>query len=159
MHSEWFLIISKPKSKVSYCPNSEGRCYTNDSRETRLKIWKALLPEMYHGPTKVLEPEEDSRWSLLTTEEGYTFFFKKSDNAPDEDEITGKMLKMEWKNQTFRTILFRLLQFCSGLGYHLKIWREEIIMVIPKPNKPGYTKPELTDLFRHSKSRQRSWRK
>ena len=27
------------------------------------------------------------------------------------------------------------------LGYHPKIWKEAIIMVIPKPNKPDYTKP------------------
>ena len=43
---------------------------------------------------------------------------------------------MAWKNR-----LFKLLQSCVKLGCYPKISKEAIIMVIPKPNKPDYTKP------------------
>ena len=41
----------------------------------------------------------------------------------------------------FQKRLFTLLQSCVKLGYHRKIWKKAIIMVIPKRNKPDYTKP------------------
>ena len=63
-----------------------------------------------------------------------------SNKALGEDGITGKVLKTAWKTRFFKTRLFKLLQSCVKPGYHPNIWKNAIIMVIPKPYKPDYTK-------------------
>ena len=76
---------------------------------------------------------------MLTIEEvDYALKNTPSNKAPGEDGITGKVLKMAWKNRLFKTRLFKPLKFCVKLKYYPKMWKEAIIMVIPKPNKPDY---------------------
>ncbi|VVT46173.1 uncharacterized protein SAPINGB_P001082 [Magnusiomyces paraingens] len=64
-----------------------------------------------------------------------------NDKAPGDDGITGKVLKMAWLNKDFKERFFKLLQACVKFGYHPKVWRHGIIVVIPKPKKPDYSKP------------------
>ena len=64
------------------------------------------MPEINHGLTKVIAPEDDSWWPLLTIEEvDYALKNTPSNKASGENDITGKVLKM-----TGKTPLFKLLQ-------------------------------------------------
>ncbi|VVT44054.1 uncharacterized protein SAPINGB_P000279 [Magnusiomyces paraingens] len=106
------------------------------------EIWKALLPEIDHGLDREFEIDDDSRWPKLEFDEvDSALADTPNDKAPGDDGITGKVLKMAWLNKDFKERFFKLLQACVKFGYHPKVWRHGIIVVIPKPKKPDYSKP------------------
>ena len=134
----------KPNSGRTIIPQIQKAdgTLTETIEEKRDEIWKALLPEIDHGPKRFIGIEKDERWAKLTTEEVEKVISQiPSDKAPGEDGITGRILKAAWKNTKFQKRFFRLLRACMWLGYHPKTWREGIILVIPKPHKPDYSKP------------------
>ncbi|VVT43792.1 uncharacterized protein SAPINGB_P000148 [Magnusiomyces paraingens] len=101
-----------------------------------------LLPEIDHGLDREFEIDDDSRWPKLEFDEvDSALADTPNDKAPGDDGITGKVLKMAWLNKDFKERFFKLLQACVKFGYHPKVWRHGIIVVIPKPKKPDYSKP------------------
>ncbi|VVT54377.1 uncharacterized protein SAPINGB_P004045 [Magnusiomyces paraingens] len=120
----------------------EDGTLTTTVDEKRHEIWKALLPEIDHGLDREFEIDDDSRWPKLEFDEvDSALADTPNDKAPGDDGITGKVLKMAWLNKDFKERFFKLLQACVKFGYHPKVWRHGIIVVIPKPKKPDYSKP------------------
>ena len=99
------IFIFKRKIKQSIIPQiqQEDGTLTTTAAEKRQEIRKALLPDINHEPTKIIEPEDDSQWPLLAIEDvDYALKNTPSNKASGEDGITGKVLKMAWKNRLFK---------------------------------------------------------
>ncbi|VVT44744.1 uncharacterized protein SAPINGB_P000518 [Magnusiomyces paraingens] len=138
------LKYINPKSNDTIIPQirKEDGTLTTTVDEKRHEIWKALLPEIDHGLDREFEIDDDSRWPKLEFDEvDSALADTPNDKAPGDDGITGKVLKMAWLNKDFKERFFKLLQACVKFGYHPKVWRHGIIVVIPKPKKPDYSKP------------------
>ncbi|VVT45468.1 uncharacterized protein SAPINGB_P000760 [Magnusiomyces paraingens] len=138
------LKYINPKSNDTIIPQirKEDGTLTTTVDEKRHEIWKALLPEIDHGLDREFEIDNDSRWPKLEFDEvDSALADTPNDKAPGDDGITGKVLKMAWLNKDFKERFFKLLQACVKFGYHPKVWRHGIIVVIPKPKKPDYSKP------------------
>ena len=138
------LKYINPKGNDTIIPQirKEDGTLTTTVEEKRHEIWKALLPEIDHGPDKHFEIDEDSRWPQLEMKEvDMALASTPNDKAAGDDGITGIVLKRAWENKDYKARFFKLLQACVDLGYHPKVWRHGIIVVIPKPKKPDYSKP------------------
>ncbi|VVT57090.1 uncharacterized protein SAPINGB_P005529 [Magnusiomyces paraingens] len=135
------MIVILFKKWYSQIRKEDGTLTTTVD-EKRHEIWKALLPEIDHGLDREFEIDDDSRWPKLEFDEvDSALADTPNDKAPGDDGITGKVLKMAWLNKDFKERFFKLLQACVKFGYHPKVWRHGIIVVIPKPKKPDYSKP------------------
>ncbi|VVT50380.1 uncharacterized protein SAPINGB_P002734 [Magnusiomyces paraingens] len=134
--------VGKVLGPTDWFSLKEDGTLTTTVDEKRHEIWKALLPEIDHGLDREFEIDDDSRWPKLEFDEvDSALADTPNDKAPGDDGITGKVLKMAWLNKDFKERFFKLLQACVKFGYHPKVWRHGIIVVIPKPKKPDYSKP------------------
>jgi hypothetical protein len=63
------------------------------------------------------------------------------DKAPGPDEITNRILKKNFSH--LQTHLLTLAQACLDMGYFPSIFKKTLTIVLRKPNKPDYTKPNV----------------
>ncbi|VVT47317.1 uncharacterized protein SAPINGB_P001651 [Magnusiomyces paraingens] len=153
------LKYINPKSNDTIIPQirKEDGTLTTTVDEKRHEIWKALLPEIDHGLDREFEIDDDSRWPKLEFDEvDSALGDTPNDKAPGDDGITGKVLKMAWLNKDLKERCFKLLQACVKFGYHPKVWRHGIIVVIPKPKKPDYSKPRAYRTYQFVSEREAS---
>ncbi|VVT56710.1 uncharacterized protein SAPINGB_P005226 [Magnusiomyces paraingens] len=139
----------------------EDGTLTTTVDEKRHEIWKALLPEIDHGLDREFEIDDDSRWPKLEFDEvDSALADTPNDKAPGDDGITGKVLKMAWLNKDFKERFFKLLQACVKFGYHPKVWRHGIIVVIYL-NLRNLTiqSQEHTDQFPYLRFHLKYWKK
>ena len=61
------------------------------------------------------------------------------DKAPGPDEITNRVLKKNFS--CLQTHLLALVQACLDIGYFPSTFKKTLTIVLRKPNKPDYTKP------------------
>ena len=66
---------------------------------------------------------------------------QKEKKAPGENGLGGKILKMWWKEERGKETLWRIYDRSLRLGYLCKRWRRSVGVVMRKPNKPDYSKP------------------
>ena len=59
-------------------------------------------------------------------------------NAPGISGLMGRAWRWAWS--VLQDEIFHLIRLCADLGYHLKMWRSAIAVVIQKPNR-DYVNP------------------
>jgi len=63
---------------------------------------------------------------------------KATNSAPGDDRIPAGIVKVFWQWDKQRIV--QLARACIRLGYHPKLWKTAKGVVIPKPEKPDYSK-------------------
>ena len=78
----------------------------------------------------------------ITEEEVEDVIRKQRDRkAPGENGLGGKIMKMLWEWEGGKKVLIGIYRRSLELGYVCKRWRRSVGIVIRKPNKPDYSKP------------------
>ena len=107
----------------------------------REKLLPAPLP-LANPPTLNLEPHpEDIEWKPITRNEVRAAILgTKAHNAPGISGMTGAAYHHAWKVASEE--LFLILHAAAEIGYHPKMFRHSICVILRKPKKPDYTLPK-----------------
>ena len=115
------------------------------SHSDKCKLLRATLlpppPTLANPPVYNLNPSaEDSEWVPVTQEEVRTAIFRaKTHNAPGISGMTGGAYQQAWKVASKE--IFLILSVAARAGYHPKLFRQSICVVLRKPKKPDYSLP------------------
>jgi hypothetical protein len=135
---------SKPTQH--YIPTINNTATTNEEKAAQFR--EALLPSLSTLPpadtsditAAHVHPEPVSFNPTLTRQQLERAVGKLApDKAPGPDEITNRVLKKNFSH--IQTHLLALAQACLDLGYFPSTFKKTLTVVLRKPNKPDYTKP------------------
>ena len=145
--SIWIIkkyMNSKPTQH--YIPTINGTATTNEEKATQFR--EALLPALSSLPladtsditATYTYQEPISINSTITKQQLERAVGKLApDKAPGPDEITNRILKKNFN--VLQTHLLALAQACLDMGYFPSTFKKTLTVVLRKPNKPDYTKP------------------
>ena len=135
---------SKPTQH--YIPTINDTATTNEEKAARLR--EVLLPALASLPqadtsdiTATHIYPEPVPCNLIVTKQQLKRAVGKiaPDKAPGPDEITNRILKKNITN--LQAHLLTLAQACIDTGYFPSTFKKTLTVVLRKPNKPDYTKP------------------
>jgi hypothetical protein len=102
------------------------RFFTEDSGDVRVTFDDDPNPV----PPRTFEPlTEDELWDLLGP--------APAKSAPGVSGIGWELLRWGWP--TVSETLTNVFNACISVGHHPRRWKQAIVAVIPKPDKPDYT--------------------
>ena len=115
--------------------------HTDKCDVLREKLLPPPLP-LTNPPVYNLEPHPgDITWEPITKNEVRTAIFAaKAYNAPGISGMTGAAYHHTWKVASEELTL--ILGTAAEIGYHPKMFRKSICIVLRKPKKPDYTVPK-----------------
>ena len=129
-----------------YIPTINGTATTNEEKTTQFR--EALLPTLSSLPladtsditAMHIYPEPVPFNSTITQQQLERAIGKLvPDKAPGPDEITNRILKKNFRS--LQAHLLTLAQTCVDTGYFPSTFKKTLTIVLRKPNKPDYTKP------------------
>ena len=129
-----------------YIPTINETAMTNEEKAKQFR--DVLLPSLTIRPLADTSditathtyPEPTSYSSTITKHQLERAIGKLAlDKAPGPDEITNRVLKRNFS--VLQTHLLTLAQACTDTGYFPSIYKNTITVVLRKPSKPDYTKP------------------
>ena len=135
---------SKPTQH--YIPTINGTATTNEEKASQFR--KVLLPALSSLPlantsdiTATYTYPEPMPLNLTITKQQLERAVGKlaPDKAPGPDEITNRILKKNFS--CLQAHLLALTQACLDMGYFPSTFKKTLTIVLRKPNKPDYTKP------------------
>ena len=128
------FIVDLPRIR-----DEEGRWYDEDEGKGR-----AIVRELGKREEKEQEMEE-GEWDIgekIEEEEVEQVIKKQKERkAPGENGLSGKIMKLWWKEEKGRRTLMRMYERSLRLGYVCERWRRSVGVVMRKPNKPDYSLP------------------
>jgi ribonuclease HI len=145
--SIWILknyMNSKPTQH--YIPTLNETATTNEEKTNQFR--KVLLPTLSSLPpantsdiTATHTYPEPTPFNPTITKHQLERAIAKlaPDKAPGLDEITNRILKKNFGS--LQTHLLTLAQACIDTGHFPSIYKKTLTIVLRKPNKPDYTKP------------------
>ena len=135
---------SKPTQH--YIPTISGTATTNEEkasqfRKALLPTLSSLLPADTSDITTMHVYPKPVPLSLTVTKHQLERAIGKlsPDKAPGPDEITNRVLKKNFAS--LQTHLLTLAQACVDSGHFPSTFKKTLTIVLRKPNKPDYTKP------------------
>ena len=88
----------------------------------------------------LLPQREEIPWKPINEQEIYrALTFASETNAPGEDGIPTLVWMKLWKY--VRRAILSIFTASVQLGYHPMQWKQAIIIILRKPNKPDYSVP------------------
>ena len=135
---------SKPTQH--YIPTINGTATTNEEKANQFR--EVLLPTLSSLPladtsdiTATHTYPEPTPFNPTITKHQLERAIGKlaPDKAPGPDEITNRILKKNFGS--LQTHLLALAQACVDTGYFPSTFKKTLTIVLRKPNKPDYTKP------------------
>lgn len=114
-------------------------------------IWEELFqpPPMLHDefiPNLIDDLPDDLPFQDVTRDEVREALFKSSaKTSPGESQTSYLVLRWTWS--VAEDYMHALMKRCLQGGYHPKVWRRAIAVVLRKPKKPNYSKSRAYHLI------------